>query len=397
MKTYTKALAAIAVAAIMCICPAIVMADGSDAYTKTEGESGLSFEIESMTQAQIDKYLSESRKTYMAADVLESFVYSDGFYITADYSITDISVTELSVSRAMASSVGDDYSEYVGEEMTFKMTFTATAISSQQLFPDDSSFLVLYKKVDSENAAIGDKFEVTVTGTTKTSYQAEAGIIATEDGNFARGDTDYKSYESNEYEIEAKYTAAGSTTPLSFSVDYTYESGFTETETHDFNGVEESKLTETTKDYVTTVSEHRVRTAYECTVGDDSESTDNVIRTPASGGESTHAIMYNADMKPSVINYVVGTDAILVNPNTLGDDSIKTEDGFKAFLEETGATTSDSYSDAKSIADDAYSTVTDAEDLAVGILAIAIGALVLLLVVLVIVIVIILIVKRKKK
>ncbi len=393
MKAFMKILAAVSVAAIMCICPAIVMADGSDAYTKTDGDDGLSVEFSTTDTAQIDKFYSVYAKENMARNVLGSFSYS-----TYYWTITDIAITSLSYERGIAAKIsGDDGYNYEGETVKFKMTFTATLDSTTTLFEDCGPYILAAKAINTDNkGAVGDKFEVSVEATTKESSKSTVEFGETDAADFFMKQQTYDSYLLREYDIDAKFIKASDSSETKFSVDYKRESGYNGKTEIDLNGVEEGAVTADTAIYTTPTLTEKAVVDIKCTVGDDSKSSSD------SGYEGGHRMdvskdmLMGEDLKVPTMCYVTGGEEVLVDIS-FGDATLATEDGFKSFLSDVGAKTSTSYSDAKSVADDAYSDIVTDEDMALGIFAIAAIALGLLVVVLIIVIVIILIVKRKKR
>lgn len=392
MKTSMKMLAAVSVAAIMCICPAIVMADGSDAYTKTDGDGGLSVEFSTTDTAQIDRFYSAYAKVNMARNVLDSFAYT-----AYSWTITDIAITSLSYERGIAAKIsGDDGYNYEGETVKFKMTFTATLDSTSTLFEEYGPYILAAKAINTDNkGAVGDKFEVSVEATTKESGKSTAEFGETDAADFFMKQQTYDSYQLHEYDIDAKFIKASDSSETKFSVDYKMESGYNAKIEMDLNGVGEGAVTADTAIYATTTATEKGVREIKCTVGDDSKSDSD------SGYEGGHQmnvdkdVLMGEDIKVPTMYYVTGGEAVLVDIS-FGDATLATEDGFKSFLSDVGAKTSTSYSDAKSVADDAYSDIVTDEDLALGIFAIAAIALGLLVVVLIIVIVVILIVKRKK-
>ncbi len=395
MKTYMKMLATVAVAAIMCICPAIVMADGSDAYTKTDGDQGLSVKFSTTDTAQIARFYSEYEMKDVAEDALNSFSYS-----SYGWTITDIAVTSLSYEKGSAQKLsGLDGYEYVGETVKLKMTFTATLGSVRTLFDDWEPYILVVKAVDNENTgAVGDKFEVSVEATLKESTKVTAEYVETDAKDFFIKQTEYDGYNSAEYVIDAKFIKASDSTETKFQVDYKMENGGTTENKMDLDGVEEGAVTADTVLYgVNTVSE-RYALTLKCTVGDDSKSADfGEQYSDLQKLSVAKDVLNGEDLKLPTMCYVDGGDEVLMTGIDFGDATLETEDGFKSFLSGVGATTSTSYSDAKSISDDAYSTIVTAEDEALGLFAIAAGGLGILVIVLIIVIVIILIVKRKKR
>ncbi len=392
MKVHSKALAALAVAAIVCICPAIVMADGSDAYTRTDGESALSFEIESMTAEQTAKFLSTGQQTTYAQEVVDKIVYNYSYF-----DLDDISVKDVSYKNGAAYSIdGDDVKSYSGDELKFTISFTATSKSVGELLTNDKAYVPLMKALGNNARAIGDKLEITAEVTMQNSDNGSAKYIATDAGDFVMTESSGESYQCTDMDITAKFTRASDSSTVTFEVESEFEQNVYSDIAFDFNGTDASEVTATTIAYETNDTSLVASTYLKCSVGDDSESTSVIYKSPHHNGSADYAPLHGEDLEVPAINYVDGTGTTLIYGISFGDSDLYTESGFTAFLTEVGASTSTDYSDAKEIADDTYGTVVDEETMALGILGIAVGALVLLVIVLIVVIVIILIVKRKK-
>ncbi len=396
MKAYTKALAALAVAAIMCICPAIVMADGSEAITVTEGEKALSVEIDDLTEAQINQLYSSSTQEGWAKKVLDSFVnYS------ALYEITEVKVTDLSVERALGSKVTSDcYKSVDGTDIEFTISFKATAqYDTNIVFDENKGLFPVIKAIGTDNTGkagdvynITSEVKITDSGTTKENFAKTDSGIYVDTGGYS------ESYSSKTYDTSVTLTKKTDSSTVKFDVYSKSEYSTVYNNEIDTNGTDVADLTNDSVVYESRTIDTKTRVELKGSADGDSETD---VTTTANSGSDAYVQEDPAipvDIGPQSYTLVgLGTAYSLFDVLGIGDDGLKTDDGMKTFLDGIGDSPSDSYSDAQSITEDAYSTIVSDEDLAVGILAIAIGALVLLLVVLVIVIVIILIVKRKKK
>lgn len=404
MKAYLKAIAAFAVAAVMCICPAFALADGSDAYTLTTGEQAHSVDIEDLSTEDIGKLYSSGKQTNLATEVAEAIVDNKG-----DVAITDVVISEMDIKKAVASKITDSENRHsVTEKLKFKITFTAT-------FDDDGDDVfvgtygtltdVVVKAGNHNQSTAGDKLEITADVELTKSAVTNTKFTETEAADFVTTWGEQKESEIKSVDATVKYTYATTEGTSSFSFDFETE---TKTETvveldAQFLETEAAKATDTTYVYPDWTVKAASYVSEKAKV--DGESRSNSATVDMS--EFYKAIMDNDIVQPASLAgenvqpdqiYWVGysSETCLFLTGDLGDASLADDSAMNTFLASKG-TVSTSYSDAKSTVDDNYESVSSLEDLVnMGLVAV-IGILAILVVVLIIVIVIVLIVKRKKK
>ena len=262
----------VAVVAMMCICPFAVMADDSDAYDVTAGESGLSVKIDSMSEADINKLFNDTEQRDLARNALE------GFTNTNDYTISDVKITKMTVERGLSSKVTtDSISEYKGMKQTFTMTFTASAkYDNGSIFLNREPFQDAIKAIGTNTTAIGDKFEVTVEATIYGSMSKTSDIVKNDAGNFVVTADKQKQYANGEYDITAKYIYTKDAQPANQTVEvkYTEESETSYDNKIDFNGVDPTKATADTLTYIDQSYVYASNVHTECEVNGDSNSKD---------------------------------------------------------------------------------------------------------------------------
>ncbi len=393
MKSYTKVLAAVAVAAIMCICPAIVMADGSEAITVTEGEKAYSVEIDSLTEEQLNQLYTSSSQTDWAEEVLSSFMNS-----IYSFNITELKVTDFSMSKGVGSKVTSDSSKnVVGADMEFTVSFKATAMSDMDYVLDENKALFpIVKAIGTNNTGkTGDVYEVTSKVKISGSETDNTDFTKTDSGIYVNTGGYSNSYTDYEFDTSVTLTKKADSSKVEFDVYVQRENSHVVDADVDTNGKDVAEITSDSVVYVTLTTETKSRVEIKGSADGDSETD---VTTSSNKGTSSYLQEDPAlitDIAPRTYT-LVGNTSCLFSLDDIADSDLKTDAGMKSFLDGIGASPSESYSDAESVADDTYGTIVDDETVAVGLLAIAVGVLVILLIVLVIVIVIILIVKRKK-
>ena len=389
MKAYKIAMISVAVVAMMCICPLAVMANDSDAYNVTAGESGLSVKIDSMSEADINKLVSATEKEDMAESVLKTFTSTDGF------TIADVKITKLSLERGLSSKVTEDnVSDNKGTKATFTMTFTANAtVANKVVFKNEEPFIDPIKEHGTNKTVVGDKFEVSAEVTVYGAETRSSDIVKNEDGNFVVTAEKQKQYTHTEYEVTAKYVYTKDAQPANFTAKIKATSEMEESydRTFDFNGVDVAKVKADTKAFIkdeTIVYAGNIST--ECTFNGNTNSDSDYLDLTALalifGGSMKQAYddttIFDWDLKANEYGYV-GTDddMNLFDVSDVGTD-VDTDAKMKEFLQSVG-TVSESYDTAKAIADDNNGDVVSPEAalnlmLIIGIAAVGVIALLFL-------------------
>lgn len=399
MKTSIKMLTAIAVVAVMCVCPLFAAADVSDAYDVTTGESGLSVEMKNLTKEKVDELFTADAQEEMARAVIKGIVQS-----SSDLNLSGVAISEMSIKKGLAGRVTDDTkSLHMGEHTEYKVTFKATYASVRDIFLNDQAFVDLMKATDINNeSTVGDYFEITAKVIRVQAGNQTIKFVKNEAGSFVTTSDKMHQYSSIDCDITAKfiYTKDATEKNVSFTTKYFTETSSDQNTDFDFNGVEPAKATATTVVYKDERVDSLSRVKYECTVGDETKSTDKTYNLGALiaifGGDPIVDVpdIDDSDMKPPVITLmgISETNSIFEEAIVVPAD----ENAMSAFVAANGSKDT-SYSAAMDIYDDNNSTVIDDQEMLNLLLIGAVAILGVIILVLIVIILIILIVKRKKR
>ena len=398
MKAYKVALISFAVVAMMCVCPFALMADGSDAVNVETGEKGISVKAEDMSKEDINKLFNAAAQVSMAEEVFGSFS-SAGYY-----DITAVEISKGTVERGLAAKITDDsvyYSKASNE--TYTMTFTATCDSAGNIFDNNEVYAEAIRAIGTNNATIGDVFEITVEGTVTSFEMTYYEFVKNDEGNLVVKVSEDKTYKTEKYDITAKYKYTKDAAPAEANFEF---KGFNEEEnyekkTYDFNGVADAQVRSTTPVFVTYDVKQAANATMDCDV---------------KGGKST-SVSYYIDFSPMMkaMSTVYTTaevndfDQILPTFDYVGIDSetslfrttevtgdVNTNETMKSFFEGKGKV-SEAYSDARSMADDNNGDVVSPSDALNAILIIAIVVVAIVAVIFLVLFILAMIFRRRKK
>ena len=215
MKAYTIAAISIAVVAMMCICPLAVMANDSDAVNIETGEKGLSAKAENMSKEDIDKLYNAAAQSSLAMGVLDSFSNSTYFTISA------VEITKATIESGLSVKITED-SDYYSKATSqkFTMTFTATCDSAGTIFENNEAFSEAIRAVGTNTTAIGDVFEVSVEGTVTSFDMMRIEFIKNDEGNIVVKVNEDKSYNTEKYDITAKYKYTKDAAPAETNFEF---------------------------------------------------------------------------------------------------------------------------------------------------------------------------------
>ena len=402
MKAYRIALVSLAVVAMMCVCPLAVMADGSDAHEITAGESGLSVKIDNMSEADINKLLSDSEKTDLARDVLKSFSSTDGF------TVADVKITKLSLERGLSSKVtSDSMAQYMGVNAKFTMTFTANATTADKtVFTNSEAFQDPIREHGTNKTVVGDKFEVSVEATLSGSSTKSADLVKNEDGNFVVTADMQKEYSKKEYNITAKYIYTKDASPanLTAKIEAMQEAEESYDKTYEFD-VDTAKVKAGAMAFVKDSSiVYAANVNIDCTFKGDTKSDYTYVDLTGLAmilGGNLHSAyddvtIFDYDISANEYGYV-GTDddMYLFDVSDVGTD-VNTDVKMKEFLQSVGSV-SESYGTAKDIADANDGNVVSPSEALHLILIIAIAVVGILAVFFLVLFILAMIFRRRKK
>ena len=400
MKTSIRMLTAIAVVAIMCVCPLFVAVDDSDAYDVTTGESGLSVTMENLPKEKVNELFTDDKKTEMAKDAVSAITS----YSSYSMSISALEISGLKIERGLSTRVTDDTAYiYSGTRMEYTATFKLTFTTATDIVNNNSAFIEVVKAIGTDNRSInGDFFEITAKVVTIETGKEVNEFVKNEDGNFVITSKQTTGYESTESEVTAKfiYTRDAVEKNVSFTAKYTTENSVDQKQDYDFNGVDPVKAKDTTSVYydgdVGAMARYKFEVTYDGDTKKDGGTYDLSALMMALGGGKIvdKADVYDADMKAATITYMGD------NPRTClfeeSDIALATENDLKTFVAANGSA-DESYSGAKDVYDEYNSTVVDDRDMMNLLLIGAVAILGFIIVVLIVVLIIVLIVKRKKR
>jgi hypothetical protein len=362
MKGYTKVFAALAIVAMMCACPLIVVSDDSHAYDVTPGESGLSTKASGLTEDQVNTLFSASAKQKAASDVFESF---SGH---SNISYTDIKISDMSFEKGIASSVkSDSMVQYVGMEMNYTISFKAAATADRDMVSNSNPFAVAIKAVNKDNVMkTGDFFEVTATVKQSGSQKESEDFVKNEAGNFVVTAEQNKRYAIQEYDITAKYNYTLNDQPAVVEMKFSYlvENDQDQNVKYDFNGTDPSKATADTAIYQSDIPKVLAHQKIKCTVGGDSDSIDEYVDMTMLayifGGIETmlNPTVHDYNLSPNKYTYVGLSETMALFDSDDVGATVNTDETMKAFLQSVGSI-SESYGDAKSISDDYMGSIDD--------------------------------------
>ena len=418
MKTISKALIAVMVAAAMCLVPVFAIADGSDAAgSLTDGSSGVSFKG-SMSDTDFNKLVTDEYKEEIASMVLETVVADDGslggVFTISDLTVSDVS--DIKLSKGMKID-GDKITNVSAQALKCKIKFTATFDGG--LFSDTATLFnlydgnqVLYNEIGSNVITDGNvlKFDGTVTldmSASSTSTMAKNG-----NDNYVATEVSGKMSKSESYSGELKFN--NGTAVKTIDLDVKQATSSDATITLDYGDVKMEDVVSGTKviigykdikgaseqEYKYTVNDKKG--GYDYKVGADYGMP--AMFTPATVADlATYQAYLSASFGGNIVLYVdsalkvpeykyyialdMGCELCLFNMGMVKSD-YQDDTKLGTFLNSVGTADETSFSDADSVADSAYSAVSEPGNggsgsnlifyVIIGVLAVAVVALAVL-------------------
>lgn len=357
MRTISKASIALIIAVAMCLTPLLV-AEDSDAATMDTGESGASFTADSISDDDLNRLMTGVGKDNMAAIIHNSLFQNSNKFDFADIEVKN--ARDIEMARGMR--VDEECKNtIIASKETYDISFTATASVDTELnYSNFNTYLLeLYEYLGGWSAPSGSTLVFDGTITYEKCYRNELYYSANNANDYVL--TKEYLLDSNKTIIDGtfKYTSAeaGSSTK---EFDIHYEGGglFEVENLYDFGDmdIKDVIITTPTKkmlDYKTNIY-HGVleynadgkKDGYDYTVDQvDLYGTEDryEITTPTIETGSITCDNYHY-YGPSLSLFTSVADPALAN-----------DDALKEFLGEIGST-SESFSDIDSIADDATSS-----------------------------------------
>ena len=369
-KTVTAALIA---AAFMVVSASALIADGSDAYTATNGESGIGYSI-SLSGEDIAKLIPADDIEDMAIDhVLETITPNTYYFdLNGTASVSNYEAAEywgMKVYDTGDSSKGVVVTDVSSQTTSYDISFTATCTDTgNELFRDNLLFIDVIRAIGPENETqSGAKFIITAhverTDVTisESSYAPNSSAVFV---LFAGNEKGYTMYEVAA-DVKYVYSASDGERTLEFSLDVKEENGGEMTTAYDFNGVAISDVTMGThcirdRHYV----DGGVTERAEVKIGGSTQKMDlgydaTFMDMMAFASSDHLSYAETADGNLVVPEYsFYGTDwtTCLFESSDVASSDLKSNDAMRQFLSDHGSVVT-TFSEAESAADDAYSTV----------------------------------------
>ena len=375
---------AVMIAAAMCVVPLFVIED-ADAATITTGEYGASFEG---SDIPIDKFNELLTNDYVDGLILTSV----GFVpVTEAPTVTKV----VSLKSSVGNKNGDNSGESaMGQYAKLEVVIEGDLYLDLTLFELEDGFQDLFKYLGNTNK-IASGTHLKIEGTVEVSrsiigsgefYKTDAGkIAATKEVT----DMSTKSF------IDLKYTFKVGGVEKVVQLKETSISSNKATVTLDYDTDDRAKVVDGTKVFITTVNDDKAEITQDFSF--DGKSASYSHKTVVDDSKTFQYrdagdVLINMDMAPSECYYYSADDDVptLFNPAIVpaGSTTIRSNAGMKSFLEGIGSV-NDSYSNAKSIADSAASSVSGDGSggsnniifyVIIGVLAVAVVALAVLMI-----------------
>ena len=408
MKTISKALIAVMVAAAMCLVPLFAVADDSDAIDVTAGEAGISFKAGSISDDNFKKLTGGDAKEEIYAEYASSVlnaVIEDGYKFNVDGSTVKISNVK-DVKIALGTKItSDSYATTNGREITFDIEFKATAYSGGDLFDLYDGTQTLYKELGKTN-------RFAATNTVEFKGTATISEMMSSDYKIAKTYSNY--YVATEGTMKMS-TFASFEGDVTFNNGTTYKITIDKAETgmsadssfeFDFYGVDTTNLTSESKYIKTTDGESSATDVLKYKINDKSDGYDfsyNSKDVPTSLTRKTYTVGEVGDLlvpylfttNLSVPEYLYYDGSLVPSESTsffnqfsVSDSALKDNTKMKEFLDDIGSV-GDTYSSAESVSDSAYESVGASGSgnggnivfyIIIGVLAVAVVALAVLMI-----------------
>ena len=371
MRKIDKALVAVSVVAAMCLVPVFAIADDSEAAaTLTTGESGASFEIDSIDDDKFNGFVTDDFKEHIMITFIGRLIGSAYFFTTEDLSITNVKEMKLSAgTKVTDEDVTVVYARVITCDISFKATYAGiTPVSLFELYDGTQG---LYDYIGSNTLSNGDSitfnggtFKMELSGT-------KVNKIALDDAkDYVTTELNVKASESFSYSGEVKINNG---TVKIFNVDMEKSLSDESTYSFDYFDTDVKDVTAASKVRMTTDSTGAAETLFKYDIKDKGSGSYKYTDVPNSGKPDAYLTSTVGDLDTVLndrgLDYLyTGTVSAPVysfynNAGThsfFDEDDVKADyrsnDSTKAFLDEVG-TTGTSFSEAESITDSVYSKV----------------------------------------
>ena len=382
MKTVSKALIAVMVAAAMCA-PLFAIED-VDAFEIKPGESALSFEA---SDVPIDKF-----NELLRSDYVEDLIHTATGYVPISEAPSVTKVNNLKVAIGIkvtdATVVG-----LTSQSTKLEIVIEGDLVSDYALFDTYDGYQGLFKYLGNSNTiASGTHLKIEGTIEVSDAMVSTSDIFKTDAGKIGFTMSGYDI--SKKTVIDLKYTFKVAGEDKIVNLKGTSIRADKLTTSMDYEIDDRAKIVDETKMYVTDTYDFRVETDQQFTFDGKTASYQKkevVNDTVMFSYRDAKDYLGNYDEEATPMHYYYNTDPTLYGPDEVPSTStsIQSDAGMKSFLEGIG-TISDSYPNAESATESASATVYMGSSspggnnvifyVIIGVLAVAIVALAVIMI-----------------
>ena len=380
MKSISKAMIAVMIAAAMCVVPLFVIED-ADAATVETGEKGLSVEAKDVSTANFNRLVSNLMKEYMILAPLD-------FSVNA----SDVTFSEVTLKKGIAEKISDDSIYYNdGSYIKAKFTYQKDLTTSVQLFPKTAGLEDLYRYMGSNMAASGKNLKIEGTIEMGQDMNDTSDFFKTNENKLA--DDGSTMVNSSFYKASYTVTYNDGSTVKKFDVESSGKQEST-TETTVKYLIDDKKDTINATEVLisTTTTNKTEESATYKFDGKTGSYEGKDVPQKVEGNfvkETAVAHLDSEDLKPQdILYYSEDGPALFTSPLMVEDATLRDNAAMKTFLESIG-TVSDSYSTANSVANSGSADVSAGGSsggsniifyVIIGVLAVAVVALAVLMI-----------------
>ena len=379
MRSISKAMIAVMIAAAMCAVPLFVIED-ADAATVTTGEKALSVEASDVTTADFDRLFS---------DLVKGVVILVPLDIEIDAS--DVTFSEVTFKEGIAMKVDEDKTYGVsGSYIKAKIAYQKDLTTPVQMFPLTAGLEELYDYLGTNIAATGKNLKVEGTIEMGNNSNETANFFITNENKIADDTT--TTVRSSFYKANYTVTYNNGSSVKSFDVEVSGKENTTTTETVKYLIEDKKNAINATEVLVSSTIDNKVEksgtykfdgktASYEA-----KDVPQSVEGTFVKGTAVSH--LSSENLAPvDILYYSEDGPALFSSPYAVEDATLRDNTAMKTFLESIGSV-SDSYSTAKSIADSGSADVSAGGSggsniifyVIIGVLAVAVVALAVILI-----------------
>ena len=187
MKSISKAMIAVMIAAVMCAVPLFIIND-SEAIDVTPGDAGISFKASSISDENFDKLTGGDAKEEIyagyASSVLAAVVEDSGGFNVDPSTVKLSNVKDVKLAKG-SKITADSYAMTNGKAVTFDIEFKATAMTPGVLFELYDGTQTLYKELGKTNRFVASNtIEFKGTATISSMMESDYKIAKTYSDNY---------------------------------------------------------------------------------------------------------------------------------------------------------------------------------------------------------------------